>query len=225
MRMDRYEEKKEEVKEEKVLSRLDKNKDMYNEVYLNSSYVDLNNILNVDEANDVEVQEENPTTKIEYQEKSYNVNDYLEKARENYHPDNDKRSLTDKEFLDTEDEISKLIEKINEKEEDSEFFSDLISDNENTMIEGQIASEEITEVTHKKLFSTEFFDDEAKLEKALGSETITDLKLEQEGISNTFQDIVLNNRFSNKKKKKIAIIFFSITLFFLILVILIIIFK
>ncbi len=228
MRMDRYEEvNNENEKEEKVLSRIEKNHNMYNDVYNNSSYVDFNNVLNVDEVKE-ELDEVNEETfeneLVEYDEKNYNINDYIEKARENYHPDSDIRSLNNQEFIEVEDEISNLIEEIDKKDDDEEFFSDLMGENEDTMVEGQLIKEE--DVTYKKIFSTEFFEDEAKLEKALGSETMTELKLEEEGISNTFQDILGNEGFSNKKKRNIAIVFFSITLFILIVVIiLVILFK
>ncbi len=199
MRMDRYEEKKDEEKDNEVLSRTTKNQKMYNDVYMNSSYVDINKILDVDESNNEEKEIDEDQPKESYEEKNYSVVDYLAKAHEKYHPDNDIRSLSNKEFIDGEDEISKLIKEIDEKEENDEFFSDLMGENEDTMGEGQLIKDEIEEVTHKEIFSTTFFEDEAKLEKALGSETMTELKLEEEGISNTFQDIMRNDRMSKKK--------------------------
>ena len=224
MRMERYEETNDELNENKNLSRLEKNKDIYRDIYTNSSYVEFSNILNIDEPT-AEIEDENiqEKEKIDYEQKNYNINDYIEKAHENIKPDSDIRSLSNQEFIEGEDEISSLIKEIDEKGEDEDFFEHLKGDNEDTMIKGQLIDEK--EITYKEIFSTSFLEEEAKLDKALGSETMTELKLEEEGISNTFQDILKNEGFSSKKKRKIAIIFFSITLFALITVILIIVFK
>ena len=225
MEMRRSKDNNEEPKEEKRLSRTDRNQDIYKDVYLNKSYVDINNILKEDEPPKEEVvEEEEAIPTVHYEEKNYNINDYLAKAHERLTPDNDVRSLDSKDFTERESEISKLMAKIDEKAQDEDFFSSLIGDNEETLISGQLETKEIT-TTFEELYIETISDNNTKLSKVLSEETINNLKLEEDELNNTFQDIFKTHRLSSKKRRNLALIIFFITLFILIMVILVIIFK
>ena len=219
MRMDRYDENlKNNV--DQPLSRIEKNKEIYNNAYDNSAIVDIDNFFdNKEEENESFDDNLNEVSKITYEEKNYDIDDYLKKAHERITPDEDIRDLNNQDFKKQEDEISKLIASIDEQNDNDDFFSELIGDDENTIIEGQLETEEYSKTT---LYTNTV---ETKLEKVLGNETMTKLKLEEDEINNTFQDIFKTNKKSKRKKRKIAITIFSISLFALIAVILIIIFK
>ena len=139
-RMDKYideeYEKETPQEEEVVLSRVSKNQVMYDDVYFNRTKVDIDSV--IDSVGVIE-DAEKPETPIEkeiYEEKSYSVNEYLEKAHENNSPDNLKRDIDDTAFREGEDEIRKLIASIDEKEMSEDFFKDLKGDNEDTLIDG-----------------------------------------------------------------------------------------
>ncbi len=142
MRMDKY--KDESLDEEPVVeeetshdefSRTEKNNRMYHETYLNSSVIDVSKGVSSifgDSEEETLVEEEIP--KEIYIEKNYDVDDFIEKAHANKENDNLMRSLVDTDYdvnkvNEKQDEISKLIEKIEEKEQQEEFFSDLMPDN------------------------------------------------------------------------------------------------
>lgn len=141
-RMDKYED---EIQDEPILSRTRRNQDMYKDVYLNNTLIDMQKIVPnvlVEENEEVSV-----TPKVQYEEKSYDINDYLIKAHERRVDDNLKRSLDDTDcevskVKDKQDEISKLIESIEQKEKEEDFFSDLLPDNEDTVITDPIKEEE-----------------------------------------------------------------------------------
>ncbi len=140
MRMDKYKEETDEVEVpsndiQDEYSRTEKNNRIYHESYSNSSVIDISkgvsNLFREDEE-EVLVEEEIP--KEIYIAKNYDVDDYIAKAHENKENDNLMRSLVDTDYdvnkvNEKQDEISKLIEKIEEKEQQEEFFSDLMPDN------------------------------------------------------------------------------------------------
>lgn len=206
-RMNRYEENSENS--EQVISRELKNQDMYKDVYLNNTLVDFNEI-NPNAIKETVVEEEIVTTY--YEEKNYNINDYLKKAHENRVNDNLNRSLdnTDCEvnkIQEKEDEISKLIESIEKKEKEEELFSDLMPDDENTIITDPIEEPKLENV----------IDEEALFNYAMSN---PDKKEEEE----EFKDIVENK--SRSKSKKLPLIIFITTLILLIaLVVYIVVFK
>lgn len=201
-RMDKYDEN---IETSDIISRQAKNQDMYKDVYLNNTFVDygeLNEQLNKKET----IIEEEIVT-VTYEEKNYNVNDYLMKARENRVNDNVMRSLdnTDCEVnkvKDKEDEISKLIDSIEKKEKESDFFSELLpDDDDNTVITDPVPSEKLDNV----------IDDEALYNYAMANSNIEEKE---------FQDILEEKSLS--KKNKLPLIIFFITLFLLIAVIIVI---
>ena len=192
--MDRYDEEKKEVSNnlEMPLSRTNRNQEMYKDAYLNTSYVDIKNIFSEENSSkETEEELENHPT-IAYEEKNYNINDYLEKAHERLTPDDDVRSLDSKDFTERESEISKLIAKIDEKSTDDDFFSSLISNNEDTLISGQVDHREIATTFEELYIETISDNNNTKLSKALTDETINNLKLEEDELNNTFQDIFKN---------------------------------
>ena len=227
MRMDRYDESKMDNDEEKkvpVLSRTQKNQEMYEELYLNNKVVDLNNVITEKEDKKDETIpaiEDEPTI---YEEKNYSINDYLKKAHEKIVDDQAMRDLDNQEFKDQEDEIVKLIASIDEKASDDDFFKDLRGDNEDTMIKGTLKTDEFNTSIYETLAEDKKIDNETLLDKALGDETILNLKInEADKIDYTFEKIIEDEHKVSKKKKELPLIVFSITLFMLIMVIIIII--
>lgn len=200
-RMDKYEDIK---KEEQVFSRTQRNQDMYKDVYLNNTFVDYGDVKINEEEKEENVEEHVP---VEYVEKNYDVNEYLRKARENRVNDNVKRSLdnTDCEVTrvnEKEDEISKLIASIEEREQefDTEFFGDLLPDDGDTIITDPV--------------------DETKLEKVIEKEELENYREEKidEG-RDDFMDVLDKKRSGNVK---LPMIVFCITAFLLVVVIVLI---
>ena len=131
-RMDKYEEPI-----DTSLSRTKKNEILYKDVYLNNSLVDINNIMNEDYMEETEEQESVMEIEtIKYTEKDYDINKYLQEKRLIRVKDNLPRSL-DEEIKKSDDEISQLISKIEQKEKEEDLFNDLMPDDEYaTVIEG-----------------------------------------------------------------------------------------
>lgn len=220
-RMDRYidEEIEETPQEEVVLSRVDKNQVMYDDVYFNRTRVDINSVIDGEEEVKVEEKEETPQEEI-YEAKSYNVNEYLEKARENKSPDNYKREINDTEFKEQEDEIRRLIDSINEKEENEDFFKDLKGDDDTTTVGAKYKTDEFNNTIYETLKNENVIDENSILEKALGDKTVVDMKQEEDDkIDHTFEKILIEDEEIDKKKNALPIIIFCILLFTLFLVI------
>lgn len=128
-RMDKYEETR-----ESEYSRTKKNEDLYKDVYLNNTLIDLNKIMADDiEMVDEEVEDVVEIKKMYYEEKNYNLKDYLEEKRRIRVADNLPRSL-DESIKEDESEISELVSKIEQKEKDEDFFLELLPDDEDTII-------------------------------------------------------------------------------------------
>lgn len=200
-RMDKYEEVK---KDERVFSRTQRNQDMYKDVYLNNTFVDYGDVKINEEEIEEKVEEPVP---VEYIEKNYDVNEYIRKAHENRVNDNVKRSLdnTDCEVTrvnEKEDEISKLIKSIEEREQefDTEFFGDLLPDDGDTVVTDPV--------------------DETKLEKVIEKEELENYHEEKidEG-RDDFMDVLDKKRSGNIK---LPMIVFCITAFLLVAVIVLI---
>lgn len=141
MRMDRYED--ENKKTEEKTTRLNKNQDLYADVYLNNVYVDidkLNDVMNEDSDNKLEVKKQKEVNLSEYstyEEKEYDIVKLVEEAIKN------KEEVPNQnyDFESKEEEIKNVIESINEKaleeekaHEDDELMSDLMPTSENTDI-------------------------------------------------------------------------------------------
>lgn len=204
-RMDKYDENN---GEDLVLSRTQKNQDMYKDVYLNNTLVDYGDI----KVNEEEKEIVSETVEIHYEEKNYDVNEYIKKAHENRINDNVKRSLDDTDCEVTkvnekEDEISKLIASIEEKENeysgDTEFFGDLLPDDDNTIVTDPV--------------------DETKLEKVIEDEEIKNYHEDKiDDGEGDFKDI-LEEKVKTSNNKLPAIIF-GITLVLLIIVVVLVFF-
>lgn len=224
-RMDKYtefDETEEKQDESTVLSRVNKNQEIYDNAYLNSKLTDFSSVI---DSEDVPVvKEENKECfKEEYQEKNYDVNEYLSKAHENKKDDNLKREINSNEFKEQEDEIRKLIASIDEKEDEEDFFTDLKGDNEDTMIGAKFKTDEFNDSIYETLVNEKFFDGNTILDHALSDNTVLNLeKDEDEKIDHTFEKIMKEDIIERKKSKKLPIIVFSMTVSILILVIIII---
>lgn len=230
MRMDRYNDNittSDTDNDIPKLSRLEKNRQIYNNAYDSSKVVDFEDFFgNNDKTSINEKKDDMIETKKEYIEKNYDIEEYLKKAHNNSKPDDNIRNLDNSEFKDQENEILKLIASIDEQNESEDFFGNLIGEDEDTIIEGQLTTEEFTKTTYEEFYENEVKKknnadiENTKLEKALSDETMAKLELEEEEIDKTFQDIFKTKNMSKKKKKKLAVIIFSISLFALIMVIL-----
>ena len=222
---DEYNEEEKTIsQEEVVLSRVNKHQKMYDELYMNNSIVDINNVLSYEEnEGKEEVKEEEPTQKEVYEEKSYSVNDYLNKAHEKVSPDNAKRDINNQEFKEQEDEIRKLIDSINEKDENEDFFKDLKGDNEDTMIGAKFKTDEFNDSIYENLKMEKLLDGNTILDHALSDNTVLNLEKEENNeLDHTFEEILKSDNRIRNKSKKLPIVIFSITLFILIVVIAII---
>jgi len=222
-RMDKYidnEYENDTPQEEAVLSRVNKNQVMYDDVYYNRTKTDVDGVIESMEL--IDAHEEPVDTIIEetYEQKSYNVNEYLEKAHENKSPDNLKRDIDDTDFREGEDEIRKLIASIDEKEESEDFFKDLKGENEDTLIGAKFKTDEFNESIYETLKGDSLINEKSILEHVLGDKTVLDLeKEEDEKIDHTFEEIMRNDEDSRKKSKKLPIIIFCSLLVILIIVV------
>ena len=227
MRMDRYNDldEQEDIKRENiVLSRVNKNQPIYDDVYLNSKVVDINSVIGIDESENTKtISEEIEKQTEEYHEKSYDVNDYLSKAHENKKEDNLKRDINNNEFKEQEDEIRRLIASINEKDDAEDFFSDLKGENDDTMIGAKLQTDEFDDSIYETLRSENLMSGNTILDHVLSDNTVLNLEKEEDDkIDHTFEEILKSDKIKKKKKKRLPIVIFCITLFILIVVIVII---
>ena len=227
MRMDKYNDEivEDEILEEKQeekneFSRTEKNDRIYRETYLNSSVIDIRNgvtdIFGEEEKPEV-IEEEIP--KEIYIKKNYDIDDYIEKAHENKENDNLMRSLVDTDYdvnkvKEKKDEISKLIEKIEEKEQKEDFFYDLMPDDSDTVITDPVESDTLDTPI-----------DETRLDTLIGDDTFISYAKEQEEKKQeeeSFKDIIEPK---HKLPKKLPLIIFGVTLVILVIVIIILLIK
>jgi hypothetical protein len=227
MRMDKYNDEivEDEILEEKQeekneFSRTEKNDRIYRETYLNSSVIDIRNgvtdIFGEEEKPEV-IEEEIP--KEIYIKKNYDIDDYIEKAHENKENDNLMRSLVDTDYdvnkvKEKKDEISKLIEKIEEKEQKEDFFYDLMPDDSDTVITDPVESDTLDTPI-----------DETRLDTLIGDDTFISYAKEQEEKKQeeeSFKDIIEPK---HKLPKKLPLIIFGVTLAILVIVIIILLVK
>ena len=206
-RMDKYEENN-----EKSFSRTRKNEDLYKDVYLNNTLIDLNKIMSDETEIEEEVIEKEVVEfkEVHYEEKSYDLSEFLKEKRDNKVSDNLPRSL-DEKIKEDEDEISKLISIIEQKEKESDFFADLLPDDENTIITDSVVEE--------------------KLDNFISDDAINNFVMHKDlDETNSFMDLdetkLIKTTKKNKVKiKKLPIIVFGITTILLIAVIIYIIVK
>lgn len=225
-RMDKYvdEELNEETpQEEVVLSRVDRNQVMYDDVYFNRTRVGIDEVIENSTPKE-EVKEVYDTIPEEvYEQKSYSINDYLSKAHENKSPDNLKRDIDDVAFKEQEDEIRKLIDSINEKEENEDFFKDLKGEDDSTTIGARFKTDEFNNSIYETIKNEKVIDDNSILNRALSDKTVLGLEKEEEDkIDHTFEKIMIEDEESSKKRNSLPIIIFCILLFTLFLVVAII---
>ena len=232
MRMDKYndeiqeDELLEEKQEEKnEFSRTEKNDRIYRASYLNSSVIDIRdgvtNIFGEEEPTEV-VEEEIP--KEIYIKKNYDIDDYIEQAQENKENDNLMRSLVDTDndvnkIKEKKDEISKLIEKIEEKEQKEDFFYDLMPDDSDTVITDPVIDDTLdTPIDETRL-------EETRLDTLIGDDTFISYAKEQEEKKEeeeSFKDIIEPK---HKLPKKLPLIAFGVTLVILVIVIIVLLIK
>lgn len=213
---------------EAPLSRVSRHQNMYDEMYMNSTLVDINNVLSEEDSHE-DVKEVNNDEVIYepevYEEKSYSVNEYLEKAHERTDPDNAKRDINNKEFKEQEDEIRRLIDSINEKEENEDFFKDLKGDNEDTLVGAKMKTDDFNNSIYEAL-KEKTIDEETILDHVLSDKTVVNLEQEEdEKLDHTFEEIIKSDNKIRRKRKQLPIIIFSITLFILVVVVLIVILR
>ena len=224
-RMDKYIDEELEIEtpqEEVVLSRVNKNQVMYDDVYFNRTRVDLDGVIESTEATVVD-EPKVETPRETYQQKSYSVNEYIEKARENKSPDNLKRDIDDTAFKEQEDEIRRLIASIDEKEENEDFFKDLKGDDDSTTVGARYKTDEFNDSIYETIKNEKSIDDKSILNHVLGDETVVNMKKEEdEKIDHTFEKIMIEDEEMSKKKNALPIVIFCILLFTLILVVAII---
>ena len=225
MRMDKYNDEivEDEILEEKQeekneFSRTEKNDRIYRETYLNSSVIDIRNGVT-----DIFGEEEKPEVIEEEIPKeiyiNYDIDDYIEKAHENKENDNLMRSLVDTDYdvnkvKEKKDEISKLIEKIEEKEQKEDFFYDLMPDDSDTVITDPVESDTLDTPI-----------DETRLDTLIGDDTFISYAKEQEEKKQeeeSFKDIIEPK---HKLPKKLPLIIFGVTLAILVIVIIILLVK
>ena len=143
--MDRY---SDEVLSVETKTRINKNQELYTDVYMNNVCVDIDNLKNVMKEDDYQPTEklklvkENKLTDVTYTDKEYNINILIEEAIKNQKQDNIKRSIDTK--LD-DMEIDSLIESINENKESREnqsddLLADLMPGSDNTLVIPPLAS-------------------------------------------------------------------------------------
>ena len=219
-RMDKYtdEEQENETSEEVVLSRVSKNQIMYDDVYFNRTVVDINSVIEGEDIKE-EVKEDVIPTET-YEKKSYSINEYLEKAHENKSPDNLKRDIDDTAFKEQEDEIRRLIASINEKEEEEDFFKDLKGDDEDTLVEAKLKTDDFNDSIYESLKNDNMIDEDSVLDHVLSDETVVDLEnSEDDTINHTFEKIMLEDRKAERKSNKLPIIIFCTVLAILVIVV------
>lgn len=184
-RMDKYVEKTEDNKE----SRINKNERLYNDKYLNNSVVEIDNLF--DEEEEILIEEKEIVyEKKEYVEKNYSLNDFLETRRKKASNDNLTRKLSDK-VINQDHKIEKIVESINEKEEDEDIFSSLLGDDDNTIETGCVKEDNLNNAIDENLINNYVMNKDI-------DET------------NSFLDINDEKKVTLKKKKikKLPIIFF-----------------
>lgn len=218
--MDKYidEEQENDTSEEVVLSRVSKNQIMYDDVYFNRTVVDINSVIDGEDIKEETKEDVIPTET--YEKKSYSINEYLEKAHENKSPDNLKRDIDDTAFKEQEDEIRRLIASINEKEEEEDFFKDLKGDNEDTLVEAKLKTDDFNDSIYESLKNDNMIDENSVLDHVLSDETVVDLEnSEDDTINHTFEKIMLEDRKAERKSNKLPIIIFCTVLAILIIVV------
>ena len=235
MRMDRYKENDEKANNQEeqsdVLSRELKNQKIYKDVYMNNTLVDINNLFNDDQKNNIDLpQDDVDVETTDYHEKSYDVNEYLEKAHEIHKNDDATRSLENQEFIDAENQIKKLIADIEEKEQDEDIFSDLRGDNEDTMIGAKMKTDEFDTSVFLSLIEDDdnhhTIDENLLLDHALGDKTVFNLQTEEEKkLDYTFEKILESDKIISHKIKKLPLIIFITMAILLVIVIVIILLK
>lgn len=222
-RMDKYidEEQENDTSEEVVLSRVSKNQIMYDDVYFNRTVVDINSVIDGEDIK--EEKQEDIIPEETYEKKSYSINEYLEKAHENKSPDNLKRDIDDTAFKEQEDEIRRLIASINEKEEEEDFFKDLKGDDEDTLIDAKLKTDDFNDSIYENLRNENLIEEDSVLDHVLSDKTVVDLEKEEEStIDHTFEQIMLEDRNSERKSNKLPIIIFGVLVVVLIIVVIVI---
>lgn len=171
-RMDRYEDNSNEL--ESKFTRINKNKELYTDVYLNNVYVDLNNLENVMKKVDDNIQnntkivhENEVHVSYQYEEKIYDIKELVENAIKNKTDDNVKRSLESRvNDLELDNLIDSLVKNQDKNDNlDVNVLTDLLPTNDNTelippllepILENSISKEENTNNLNKDTLKMAF---------------------------------------------------------------------
>lgn len=201
-RMDKYEEK-----DEKKYSRTKKNEDLYKDVYLNNTLIDLNTIMDEEilETEDEKKAEDFEIKEIHYEEKDYDLAKFLNERRKDRVQDNLPRSLSD-ELKKSDDEISELLLKIEQKEGEEDLFKELLPDDkETTILDAQEENDNLNNIVTDEAINN------FVMNKDL-SETNSFMDLSE-------TKIIEKKKIIRKKNNKLPIIVFCTTLLLLIAII------
>lgn len=201
-RMDKYEEK-----DEKKYSRTKKNEDLYKDVYLNNTLIDLNTIMDEEilETEDEKKAEDFEIKEIHYEEKDYDLAKFLNERRKDRVQDNLPRSLSD-ELKKSDDEISELLLKIEQKEGEEDLFKELLPDDkETTILDAQEENDNLNNIVTDEAINN------FVMNKDL-SETNSFMDLSE-------TKIIEKKKIVRKKNNKLPIIVFCTTLLLLIAII------
>lgn len=201
-----------------ALSRTQKNEDLYKDVYLNNTLIDFNKIMDEEDYEiEDEVEEQVEINTIDYVQKDYDINKYLQEKRLLRVKDNLPRSLND-EIKKNDDEITELISKLEQKEKEEDLFNNLLPDDEDTTIIGANNNELSTFVSDDVINN---YIMNKELEETNSFMDLEDTKVIMDKQKNSeldFKDIV-------KRKKSLSLIVFSIITLILIGVIIYVVIK
>ncbi len=160
MRMDRYEDPSKNNDEK--TTRLNKNQELYTDVYMNNVYVDIDNLKDVmkeDEDNKIEVKrvKDLKFSDYTYEEKDYDIVKLVNDAISN----KDEGIKGSFDFKSNEESIKNVLDSINEKaieekkeKQSEDLMSDLMPSNENTDVLPAVSDGEPGEVELEPLPDT-----------------------------------------------------------------------
>ncbi len=203
--MDRYEDENTDSSKQ---TRINKNQELYTDVYLNNAYVDINDIkefteeIENDKQDDIKINKE-VITPYFYEEKNYDINDLINEAIKNRVDDNLKRNFIE------ENDLNSIIESINEenreKEKDDTLLSDLMPDHDTT----------IMAPLEEPILDTSLIDTSIIHKDDMSQDMVKDLEVTKEDFEEEMDESFKNE---TKTNKKVIFIIISILLLLVIIV-------
>ncbi len=187
--MDRYEDENTDSSKQ---TRINKNQELYTDVYLNNAYVDINDIkefteeIENDKQDDIKINKE-VITPYFYEEKNYDINDLINEAIKNRVDDNLKRNFIE------ENDLNSIIESINEenreKEKDDTLLSDLMPDHDTT----------IMAPLEEPILDTSLIDTSIIHKDDMSQDMVKDLEVTKEDFEEEMDESFKNETKTNKK--------------------------